>query len=91
MECADDNSRAKEPVFADCATILDLLGVPENTLRELACKLVVAAHKLGDKPQSKCVYLFSDVKAWVASRPAPEWVERWQRNKASRTAAAKET
>ena len=66
----------EEPIFADRRTVERLLGVPENTLRSLARDMRVAAHKLGDEPQSKCVYLFADVKRWVESRPAPDWVKR---------------
>lgn len=61
-------------MFADRQTIEHLLGVPERTLRQLACELVVACHKLADGKQGKCVYLFSDVKRWGQSRPAPDWV-----------------
>ena len=69
-----DSDTGAEPLFADRKTIERLLGVPENTLRQLARDLAVAAHKLGDGPQSKCVYLFADVRRWVESRPAPDWV-----------------
>ena len=76
MDCAKDKAaQAIEPLFADRQTIERLLGVPENTLRQLAREYKVAAHKLGDEPQSKCVYLFADVKRWVESRPAPQWVK----------------
>lgn len=80
MESAETKVPVAEPVFADQQTIANLLGVPENTLRQLACELVVACHKLANGKQGKCVYLFSDVKEWVASRPSPEWVQRYQRN-----------
>ena len=80
MAFAETTVPVAEPVFADQQTIADLLGVPENTLRQLACELVVACHKLADGKQGKCVYLFSDVKKWVDSRPAPDWVQRYQRN-----------
>lgn len=80
MASAETTVAVAEPVFADQQTIYELLGVPENTLRQLACELVVACHKLAEGKQGKCVYLFSDVKEWVASRPSPEWVQRYQRN-----------
>lgn len=77
---------APRPYFADAATVERLLGVPENTLRRLACEMKVAAHKLRDGKQGKCVYLFSDVEDWVKARPVPEWVERYQRNLKARCA-----
>ena len=74
MACADDRPQLR-PVFADQDTIKALLGVPENTLRQLAREMKVAAHKLGDENRSKCVYLFEDVERWVRSQPAPKWVK----------------
>lgn len=72
---SDERSEPREPVFADFKTIESLLGVPKNTLRQLARELRVACHKLGDGAQSKCVYYYPDVRAWVESQPMPEWAK----------------
>ncbi len=83
MASAEQGPRLAEtprPIFADVSTIERLLGVPEHTVRQLARELVVAAHKLGDAKQGKCVYLFADVEDWVRARPAPEWVGRHGRD-----------